>query len=80
MALRRTRPYRPQTNGKAERFIRTLLSEWAYAQPFHDTVARATALPSFVDFYNRSRPHWSLGGQPPMSRVPTVNNLMGKNT
>ena len=77
---RRTRPYRPQTNGKAERFIRTLLSEWAYAQPFHDTAARAAALPAFVDFYNRSRPHWSLNGQPPVSRVPTVNNLMGKNS
>lgn len=77
---RRTRPYRPQTNGKAERFIRTLLAEWAYARPFHDTAARAAALPAFVDFYNRSRPHWSLGGQPPVSRVPSVNNLMGKNS
>ena len=76
----RTRPYRPRTNGKAERFIRTLLTEWAYAQPFHDTAARAAALPGFVDFYNRSRPHWSLAGQPPMSRVPAVNNLMGKNS
>lgn len=80
VALRKTRPYRPQTNGKAERFIRTLLGEWAYAQPFHDTAARAAALPAFVDFYNRSRPHWSLGGQPPMSRIPPVNNLMGKNS
>jgi len=77
---RRTRPYRPQTNGKAERLIRTLLNEWAYAQPFHDTAARAAALPAFVDFYNQSRPHWSLGGQPPVSRVPGVNNLSGKNT
>jgi transposase InsO family protein len=80
IGLRKTRPYRPQTNGKAERFIRTLLSEWAYAQPFHDTAARAAALPAFVDFYNRSRPHWSLNGQPPVSRVPPVNNLMGKNS
>ncbi len=80
IGLRKTRPYRPQTNGKAERFIRTLLSEWAYAQPFHDTAARVAALPAFVDFYNRSRPHWSLNGQPPVSRVPPVNNLMGKNT
>jgi transposase InsO family protein len=79
IGLRKTRPYRPQTNGKAERFIRTLLAEWAYAQPFHDTAARAAALPAFVDFYNRSRPHWSLDGQPPVSRVPSVNNLMGKN-
>lgn len=79
IGLRKTRPYRPQTNGKAERFIRTLLSEWAYAQPFHDTAARVAALPAFVDFYNRRRPHWSLNGQPPMSRVPPVNNLTGKN-
>ena len=75
---RRTRPYRPQTNGKAERFIRTLLNEWAYAIPFNDTAQRVASLPSFVDFYNRSRPHWSLNGQPPMSRAP-VNNLSGKN-
>jgi transposase InsO family protein len=80
IGLRKTRPYRPQTNGKAERFIRTLLTEWAYAQPFHDSAARAAALPAFVDFYNRSRPHWSLGGQPPVSRVQPVNNLMGKNS
>ena len=79
VALRKTRPYRPQTNGKAERFIRTLLSEWAYAGAFHDTAARVASLPTFVDFYNRSRPHWSLNGQPPMSRAP-VNNLSGKNT
>jgi transposase InsO family protein len=79
VALRTTRPYRPQTNGKAERFIRTLLSEWAYAAAFHDTAQRVASLPAFVDFYNRSRPHWSLNGQPPMSRAP-VNNLSGKNT
>jgi transposase InsO family protein len=80
IGLRKTRPYRPQTNGKAERFIRTLLAEWAYAQPFQDTLARVAALPAFIDSYNRCRPHWSLGGQPPMSRVPTVNNLTGKNS
>ena len=79
IGLRKTRPYRPQTNGKAERFIRTLLSEWAYAGTFHDTASRIASLPAFVDFYNRSRPHWSLNGQPPMSRAP-VNNLMGKNS
>jgi len=79
IGLRKTRPYRPQTNGKAERFIRTLLNEWAYAGTFHDTAARVASLPAFVDHYNRSRPHWSLSGQPPMSRAP-VNNLTGKNT
>ena len=74
-----TRPYRPQTNGKAERLIRTLLAEWAYAEPFADTAERQARLPDFLDFYNRRRPHWSLAGQPPISRVP-VNNLTGKNT
>jgi transposase InsO family protein len=76
---RRTRPYRPQTNGKAERMVRTLLAEWAYARPFADTADRAASLPRFIDFYNRRRPHWSLAGQPPISRTP-VNNPVGKNT
>ncbi len=76
---RRTRPYRPQTNGKAERMVRTLLAEWAYARPFTDTLERIASLPRFIDFYNRARPHWSLAGQPPISRAP-VNNPHGKNT
>ncbi|MGH2465168.1 MAG: integrase core domain-containing protein, partial [Candidatus Limnocylindrales bacterium] len=76
---RRTRPYRPQTNGKAERMVRTLISEWASARPFADTAERVASLPGFIDFYNRLRPHWSLAGQPPISRAP-VNNLDGKNT
>jgi transposase InsO family protein len=67
-----TRPYRPQTNGKAERLIRTLLGEWAYARPFHDTAERQALLPQFLDFYNRRRPHWSLAGQPPISRCPST--------
>ena len=74
-----TRPYRPQTNGKAERMVRTLLAEWAYASPFTRPEARIEALASFLDFYNRRRPHWSLAGQPPISRTP-VNNLTGKNS
>jgi transposase InsO family protein len=76
---RRTRPYRPQTNGKAERMVRTLLAEWAYTQPFSDTAERIACLPRFLDFYNHDRPHWSLAGQPPISRTP-VNNLRGKNS
>lgn len=76
---RRTRPYRPQTNGKAERMVRTLLAEWAYASPFGDTAERVASLARFIDFYNRRRPHWSLAGQPPISRTP-VNNPRGKNS
>jgi transposase InsO family protein len=67
-----TRPYRPQTNGKAERFIRTMLGEWAYARPFRDTAQRIADLPLWLDFYNRRRPHWSLSGQPPISRCPAT--------
>jgi transposase InsO family protein len=67
-----TRPYRPQTNGKAERMVRTLLGEWAYARPFHDTADRIALLPDFLDFYNHRRPHWSLNGQSPMSRAPST--------
>jgi transposase InsO family protein len=74
-----TRPYRPQTNGKAERMVRTLLAEWAYARPFSSTAERVSDLPAYLDFYNRRRPHWALSGQPPMSRVP-VNNPTGKNS
>jgi transposase InsO family protein len=76
---RRTRPYRPQTNGKAERMVRTLINEWAYASPFTDTSGRIAALGRYLDFYNHRRPHWSLAGQPPISRTP-VNNLAGKNS
>jgi hypothetical protein len=67
----------PQTNGKAERLVRTLMREWAYATPYADTSARIADLTRFLDFYNHRRPHWSLAGQPPMSRVP-VNNPMGR--
>lgn len=65
----RTRPYTPRTNGKAERFIQTVLREWAYARPYHTSAARAHALPSFVRYYNAERPHWALGMQPPLTRL-----------
>jgi transposase InsO family protein len=74
---KRTRLYRPQTNGKAERFIRTLLDEWAYARPYTTNQARADALPVFVDFYNRRRPHTALGGRSPLD---AVNNVSGEHT
>jgi transposase InsO family protein len=61
----RTRPYRPQTNGKAERLIKTLLGEWAYARPYRSNAERLAALPDWVDFYNHGRPHTAIGGLTP---------------
>jgi len=65
----RTRPYRPCTNGKAERFIQTLIREWAYAVPYRSSTARRKALPAWVAHYNQERPHGSLNGLPPISRL-----------
>ncbi len=64
--------YTPRWNGKVERFIGTLLTEWAYTHAWRDAHERARALPSFVRYYNRRRPHGSLGGQPPISRIHNV--------
>jgi len=69
IAPRYTRIYRPRTNGKAERFIQTLLTEWAYARSYPSSSARARALGSYLRWYNRRRPHSSLGARPPISRV-----------
>jgi transposase InsO family protein len=77
IAVRKTRPYRPQTNGKAERFIRTMLERWAYAYPYAHERDRAAALAPALDSYNRFRPHRALGGQTPLQRV---NDLSGTNT
>jgi transposase InsO family protein len=71
---KRTRPFRPQTNGKAERFIQTLLNEWAYARPYRSNGDRLHALRRFVDFYNRGRPHTAIGGLVPRA---AVNNVLG---
>jgi len=65
----RTRPYRPQTNGKAERFIQTLLREWAYVRPYPTSGRRRGALPGWLRHYNFHRPHGSLHGLPPISRL-----------
>lgn len=66
---KRTRPYRPQTNGKAERFIRTALNEWAYAQTYTHSWQRAAYLPVWTQRYNFQRPHSALGRKPPASRL-----------
>jgi transposase InsO family protein len=65
----RIRPYRPRTNGKAERFIQTLANEWAYERIYGSSAERAAALPLFLERYNFRRPHGSLGHQPPASRL-----------
>jgi transposase InsO family protein len=70
----RTRPYRPQTNGKAERFIRTMLSGWAYGAIYASSAERTAALDGWLWHYNHHRKHSALGRQPPITRL---NNLLG---
>jgi transposase InsO family protein len=70
---KRTRPYRPQTNGKVERFHRTLADEWAYARPYRTETERRNALPDWLHIYNNHRGHTALGGHPPASRVPNLS-------
>ena len=70
----RTRPYTPRTNGKAERFIQTSLSEWAYAKPYGSSAERTQAIGPWTDAYNLTRPHAGIGGLTPWVRV---NNLLG---
>jgi transposase InsO family protein len=65
----RTRPYTPRTNGKAERFIQTLLREWAYVRPYASSRRRTAVLPRWLHHYNHRRPHGSLNGRTPISRV-----------
>ena len=72
-----TRPYRPQTNGKAERFIQTLLREWAYARIYATSNERLAVLPTYLTHYNHHRQHGSLRYKPPFSRIPGVNNARG---
>ena len=73
----RTRPYRPQTNGKAERFIRTMLGGWAYGAIYASSRERNTALDGWLWRYNYRRPHGSLGRKPPAARLTELNNLLG---
>jgi transposase InsO family protein len=78
----RTRPYRPQTNGKAERFIRTMLGEWAYAAVYGSSRERRSALPGWLERYNTSRRHGALGHRPPLARLRELqaNNVAGTYT
>ena len=71
---KRTRPYRPQTNGKIERFHRTLADGWAYARLYDSTEQRNAVLPKWLHFYNHHRAHSAIGGQPPITRL---TNLPG---
>ena len=71
----RTRPYRPRTNGKAERFIRTLLAGWAYGAIYGSSQERTAALDGWLWTYNHRRPHGSLSHRPPITRLTELNNL-----
>jgi len=72
ITVRFTRPYRPQTNGKIERFHRTLRDEWGYAKAYRSESARRNALTSWIHIYNHHRPHTALGGRAPITRVTNV--------
>ena len=74
---RRTRPYRPQTNGKIERFHRTMADRWAFRRFYSSESQRRKALPAFLHEYNHHRPHTALGGQPPITRL---TNLSGQHS
>jgi transposase InsO family protein/transposase len=73
----RTRAYRPRTNGKAERFIKTLLAGWAYGAIYRSSTERAAALSGWIDWYNTRRPHGALSHKPPLARLNELNNPLG---
>ena len=73
----RTRPYRPQTNGKAERFIRTMLGGWAYGALYRDSAERTAALDGWLWHYNHHRRHSALGHKPPIVRLRERTNVVG---
>ena len=76
-----TKPYRPQTNGKAERFIQTITREWAYARSYNSSDHRASFLPHYLHDYNFHRPHSALHSLPPSSRLPkTADNVLRYNS
>jgi transposase InsO family protein len=71
----RTWPYRPRTNGKAERFIQTLLRDWAYGCTYPTSSARTERLQPYLHFYNHHRAHTALGRNPPISRYDLNNDV-----
>ena len=75
--VKKTRPYRPQTNGKAERFIQTLLREWAYFRVYQTSNERMAVLPMYLRHYNEHREHGSVKSKPPITRMPGVYNVAG---
>ncbi|TIH29499.1 IS481 family transposase [Subtercola vilae] len=77
LKAKKTRPYRPQTNGKIERFHRTLADGWAFSRHYNSESARRAALPAWLHEYNHHRPHTAIGGKPPISRL---TNLPGQYT
>jgi transposase InsO family protein len=76
---KRTRPYTPRTNGKAERFIQSSIREWAYASPFETSAARHAAMHPWLHAYNTTRPHAALGGKPPIFRL-ARDNVLGSDS
>jgi len=77
ITAKRTRPYRPQTNGKIERFHRTLAEQWAFKKLYNSEAARLAALPAWVHEYNHHRPHSAIGKRSPITRL---DNLAGHHT
>ena len=77
ITVKKTRPYRPQTNGKIERFHRTLADGWAFSRHYNSESARRAALPAWLHHYNHHRPHTAIGTVPPISRL---TNLPGQYT
>jgi transposase InsO family protein len=77
---RRTRPYTPRTNGKAERFIQTLLREWAYRRPYPTSAQRRDALPAWLYYYNWHRGHGALHGRAPITALAATDNLVAVHT
>ena len=75
--VKTTRPYRPQTNGKAERFIQTLMREWAYFRVYATSNERMAVLPNYLRHYNEHREHGSVNLKPPITRMPGVHNVHG---